>query len=254
METSKKLKSSGTATDKTQTLSEVGNIESIEFQLAEYKSRINEGLEQTFKGIFATAIAVRKAIDLITTTYKDNGDEEVKKQRDQFFGETNLANNPSDKSKLLTIAKRIDILEKYQGYIPHNYTAYYLLASSEKSDDEIADLTTNKDENKKLKNTLTIKQLTNLIKRGDITNDASKIESQPTLIQIQFTGKNLKDSKIIDFFNKHADEINMLFLESLDDFRKNHDNEIPTTTNLKDVIEIKPSNRVKNYKTKKNSK
>jgi hypothetical protein len=254
MEPSNDMTSSHSANDKTLTLSEASNIESIESELAQYRSRINEGLEKTFEGIFATAIAVREAIDLINTTFKDNGDEEVKKQRDEFFKSTNLVNNPSDKSKLLTIANRIDTLKKYKDHIPHNYTAYYLLASSEKSDEEIAKLTKNKDENKKLKNTLTIKQLTNLIKRGDITKDAEKIENQPTLIQIQFSGENLKDSKIIDFFNKHADELNKGFLETIHNVRKSHNTEIPESTKLEDLIRIELSNRVKNYKPKKKSK
>lgn len=157
----------------------VSPLESLE----ECKKAINEGMDNIAAGVFYTAFAVKSALDILRKEH--NADEEYNKARDTFFEGTHLVSSPSDKSKLLTIAKNVDDLYKYKDHIPGNMTALYLLASREKIAERLPKITDEKRGANRLRSDLTIKELTNLLERDDIKRDKIKSDTLPSYLNIR---------------------------------------------------------------------
>lgn len=164
----------------------------------------NDGLELAYTGVFKTAFAVRKALDIIKNTYED--ERLFKIHKNLFFSRTNLANDPSTQSKIEKISLHIDILYQYKDKIPNNFTALYYISQvndvekwlklhTEKNDDFFIDKNTTVN---------TLKRLTDKKNNSEITYQNNKIRINvnysKSLVPDMSELKQEFEHNIIDFF------------------------------------------------------
>lgn len=226
---------------------EQSNAVALEKQLNQYKKNINAGMDKIAEGIFETADAVHKAEELLKQNYAASGDKELNKQRDAFFADTHLANSPSDKSKLLQIAKRFPFLKEWKGYIPQNFTAFYMIASSETIEDRIEGLVNATDKKRKLTKDLSIRQLKNLLENRAIDENPEKDDPRPKLFDIKFIDneayKNLKVKKLM---HEHREAMQEVVSDALNAYLE----KINARINSGD-LEIEWSKSITNFKEAK---
>ena len=192
------------------------NAVALEKELAQHKKEINAGMEKVAEGIFETANAVYKAEELLKKNYAASGDKVLSDQRDKFFADTHLANSPSDKSKLLQIANKFPFLKEWKHHIPQNFTAFYMIATSQTIEDRIEDLTTTTDEKRKLTPNLSIRQLKNLLENREIDENPTKDDPRPKLFDIKFTDNSVyKSLKVKKLMHQHREEINNVISTAL---------------------------------------
>lgn len=197
-------------------LATISNLAGIQTQLDSFKKDINSGMEEVASGIFKIASAVADAEALLKTTFASSGDKILKEQRDKFFEDTALASSPSDKSKLLKIAAQFPLLKQYKDHIPQNFTAFYMIASSETIAANIKGLVDSKDEKRKLVPTLSIKQLKNLLEGRNIDESAATPASMPKIFDIKFTNpEDYKTLKMKELLHSHREGITKVVHDAL---------------------------------------
>ena len=224
-------------------LDTISNSVAIESKLKELQQDINDGMEQIAKGIFQTAAAVADAVNLLNETYGESGDKTLKEQTDLFFKETALANNPSDKSKLLTIASKFPLLQKYKDHIPQNFTAFYMIASSSTIEKNIEKMVSSKDERLQLNQETTIKQLRNLLNGRGKDQDPPKEDPTPNIFSLKFLDNEaFKTLEIKKLINENSEELAKVVTDAVTNYLQTKNNRIST-----DDLQISYSKPIENY-------